>query len=96
MVWFVVFAVTVFGLYFWREHRIQQREIESPSSPLRSGERFIGQVVTLEHAIRGGSARVRLGERNWQIRGPDLPAGSRVRITGVDGTILLVDRLPAD
>jgi membrane protein implicated in regulation of membrane protease activity len=38
---------------------------------------------------------VQLGGRKWRVRGPELDPGSRVRITGVDGMVLLVDRLPS-
>jgi membrane protein implicated in regulation of membrane protease activity len=94
MKWFLLFAAAVFGLYFWREYRVQQQDLESPHSPYRAGERHIGEVLQLEHAIRNGSGRVKLGQRRWRLRGPDLPAGSRVRVTGVDGSVLIVDRLP--
>jgi membrane protein implicated in regulation of membrane protease activity len=94
MVWFALFAATVFGLYFWREHRIQQQELRSASAPHRVGERYIGQVLTLTEGIHDGSGQTRLGSRRWNLRGPNVPAGTRVRVTGVDGTILIVDRLP--
>jgi membrane protein implicated in regulation of membrane protease activity len=95
MVWFTLFAVTVFGLYFWREHRIQQQDLQSANAPHRVGERYIGQVLTLTDGIREGQGRVKLGGRRWNLRGPNAPAGTRVRVTGVDGSILIVDRLPA-
>jgi membrane protein implicated in regulation of membrane protease activity len=38
---------------------------------------------------------VKLGNRRWALRGPNVPAGSRVRVTGVDGAVLIVDRLPS-
>jgi hypothetical protein len=52
-------------------------------------------VLILEEDIRGGKGRARVGTRRWRLRGPDLAAGSRVRVTGVDGTVLIVDRLPS-
>jgi membrane protein implicated in regulation of membrane protease activity len=91
---FALIAATVFALYFWREHRIQQRDLQSASAPHRVGERYIGQVLTLSKGIREGEGRAKLGGRRWSLRGPDLPAGARVRVTGVDGSILIVDRLP--
>ena len=94
MAWFVLFASTVFGLYFWREYREQQQDLQSSSSPLRTGERYIGQVLTLSEGLREGSGQVKLGNRRWVLRGPPAPAGSRVRVTGVDGAVLIVDRLP--
>jgi membrane protein implicated in regulation of membrane protease activity len=91
MTWFVVFAITVFGLWFWREYRIQQRDLESASSPHRMGERYIGRVITVPKGIANGSGRIKLGPRHWSLRGPDVPAGGQVRITGVDGQVLIVD-----
>jgi len=94
MAWFVLFACTVFGLYFWREYRVQRRDLQSSTSPLRAGERYIGQVLTLTHGMSNGAGHVKLGNRRWSLRGPNAPAGSRVRVTGVDGVVLIVDRLP--
>ena len=94
MVWFVLFAGTVFGVYFWHEYRVQQQDLQRAGSPLRAGERYIGQVLTLNDGLRDGTGQVKLGERRWKLRGPSVPAGARVRVTGVDGTVLIVDRLP--
>jgi inner membrane protein len=94
MFWFALFAAAVFALYFWREHRIQQRDLESSTAPHRVGERYIGQVLTLPDGIREGEGRTKLGGRRWRLRGPDLPAGAKVRVTGVDGSVLIVDRMP--
>jgi membrane protein implicated in regulation of membrane protease activity len=51
--------------------------------------------LVLEQPIQGNSGQIYLGNREWRVRGPNLPVGSRVRITGVDGSILLVDGKPA-
>ena len=95
MIWFALFACSVFGLYFWRQHRRQQRELNSPLAGHRSGHSHIGQVITLEQGLVNGAGRIRLGNRDWPVRGPNLPAGAKARVTGVDGTILLVDRVAA-
>ena len=94
MAWFLLFAATVLGLYFWREYRVQQQDLQRATAPHRAGERFIGRVLTLSEAIQGGDGRAELGELSWALRGPDSPPGSRVRVTGVDGRVLIVDRLP--
>ena len=44
---------TVFGLYFWREHRIQQQDLQSATPRSACGERYIGQVLTLNDGISG-------------------------------------------
>jgi membrane protein implicated in regulation of membrane protease activity len=95
MAWFVVFAVSAFALWFWREYRVQQRDLQSASSPRRTAERYIGQVVTVANGIQDGEGRIELGQRHWSLRGPNVPAGARVRVTGVDGRVLIVDRMPS-
>lgn len=95
MAWFVIFAITVFALWFWREHRVQQRHLESASAPHRTGERYIGHVITVATGIENGAGRIELGRQKWLLRGPDIPAGGKARITGVDGQVLIVDRMAA-
>lgn len=95
MTWFIAFAVVVFAAYFWLQYRDRQRDLDRPTAEHRLGVRFIGQSLTLENPIRDGSGKVRLGNRDWVVRGPNLPTGARVRVTGVDGAILLVDRVAA-
>jgi len=56
----------------------------------RRGTRMIGETVIVTEPIIGGRGRVKLGDGEWIARGPDAPAGSRVRITGADGSILNV------
>ncbi len=92
MIWFVSFASAVFGLYFWTQYRSRQRELNRPTAEHRLGSRHIGHALTLQAPIQNGTGRVRLGNRDWDVRGPNLPVGARVRVTGVDGAILLVDR----
>ena len=94
MTWFVIFASSVFAVYFWQQYRSRQRELARPPAEPRSGMRPIGTALILPTPIQNGTGRVRLGNRDWEIRGPNLPAGAKVRVTGVDDSILLVDRGP--
>jgi membrane protein implicated in regulation of membrane protease activity len=95
MIWFCIFAGAVFALYFWAQYRSRQRDLQSPTAAHRQGARYIGQASVLEAPIQNGAGRIRLGNRDWQVRGPNLPVGARIRVTGVDGTVLLVDRMAA-
>jgi hypothetical protein len=56
------------------------------------GAQYIGRVVTVEEPIRAGRGRVRVGDTLWQAEGPEAPAGSRVKIKGTNGTVLVVER----
>ncbi|MDF1601719.1 NfeD family protein [Mesorhizobium sp. YIM 152430] len=65
---------------------------ESDQPLLNQRERqLMGQVSTLEEPIRDGHGRIRLGDTLWLATGPDLAAGTRVRVTGADGTTLRVE-----
>lgn len=52
---------------------------------------LVGQVATLHEPIVDGRGRVQIADAFWEVRGPDLPAGTRVRVTGADGMSLHVD-----
>lgn len=56
--------------------------------------RLIGEIVTVTEAIAQDRGRVKLGDSEWMARGPDLPAGTRARVIGVEATAVLVERLP--
>ena len=54
------------------------------------GLQYIGSELVLVEAIEQGSGKAKLGDGVWKVSGPELPAGARVRVTGVNGTILTV------
>ena len=69
------------------------RDKERPSDqPLlnRRAEQLIGRVVTLEQAISAGVGRAKVDDAFWVVAGPDLPAGTPVRVVAVDGMTLKV------
>lgn len=57
------------------------------------GGQIVGQSVVVTHVIEGGTGRVRHGDTEWLARGPDAQPGTRMRVTGADGTVLLVEHL---
>ena len=73
---------------------LRDRPIES-SDPLmnRRGARMVGETALVVQAIEHGSGRVKLGDSEWIARGPNVAAGERVRISGSEGAILLVEPL---
>ena len=59
--------------------------------------RLVGQLVIVAEAIENGQGRVKVGDGVWMARGADAPQGARVRVTGTQGSCLLVvsaDALP--
>ena len=56
----------------------------------RRAAQNIGLVTPLDQAIVAGRGRIKLGDAYWQVEGPDLPAGTPVRVVAVDGMQLKV------
>jgi inner membrane protein len=54
---------------------------------------FVGRVFVLEQAINNGSGKLRVEDTLWDVDGPDLPAGARVKVTAVNGLRLIAERV---
>ncbi|PST18669.1 NfeD family protein [Mesorhizobium plurifarium] len=58
----------------------------------KRGESLVGRTAVLEQPIAEGRGRVRLDDTTWSVEGPDLPAGTRVRIVAGSGRHLTVEQ----
>ncbi|OHV83085.1 NfeD family protein [Mesorhizobium sp. ORS 3428] len=54
----------------------------------RRGAQMVGRTARLVEPIKDGRGRIRLGDTLWRVSGPDLPAGTQVRVTGAADTDL--------
>ncbi|MCX5480828.1 NfeD family protein [Kaistia geumhonensis] len=52
--------------------------------------RLVGLTFPLADAIEGGRGRIRVDDSSWGVEGPDLPAGTTIRVVGHDGARLKV------
>jgi inner membrane protein len=91
----VAFALlSIASIIVWRRLSPKLQEVRAQPFLNRRTEGFIGRVFTLEKPIVDGSGTVRIDDTIWQVRGPDRPSGSRVKVTDADGATLHV--MPAD
>jgi hypothetical protein len=56
------------------------------------GRQLIGKVFRLDATMTGGEGRIRVGDSSWRITGPELLAGSEVRVVRVEGATLVVEK----
>jgi membrane protein implicated in regulation of membrane protease activity len=69
----------------------RSREPQSDQPALnRRAAALVGRVVPLESAIVQGHGRVQIADAYWDVSGPELPAGTQVRIVGAEGMTLQV------
>src|SRR5690349_14354319 len=88
---FIAFAVfALVSVPAWR-HFTRNRETADSPFLKRRADTYVGRVFTLERPIVDGVGAVRIDDTVWRVRGPDCPAGSRVRIARADGPCLLVE-----
>ncbi|MDX5367461.1 MAG: NfeD family protein [Alphaproteobacteria bacterium] len=57
------------------------------------GASYIGSTFPVEQDIHLGRGKVRVGDSVWLAEGEDAPAGTKVRVTGVNGSALVVERI---
>jgi membrane protein implicated in regulation of membrane protease activity len=57
----------------------------------RRGDALVGRIFTLEGPIAGGEGRIRVDDSSWRVKGPDMPAGTAVRVVRVEGATLIVE-----
>lgn len=87
---FAMFAAAAIPL--WR--RLAKRGRKPTDQPFlnRRADALIGRLFTLDRPIVNGAGRIGVYDTVWRVSGADMPAGSRVRVTRVDGTTLHVER----
>lgn len=90
----VVFAALAIGFVFAGRNFLRSHPIEG-ADPLMNdrGARVVGENVVVTSVIEGGMGRVRLGDTEWLVKGPDAEPGTRMKVTGHDGAVLLVEHL---
>ncbi|MDB5592386.1 NfeD family protein [Enterovirga sp.] len=57
----------------------------------RRVEALIGRTYLLDRPILAGEGRIRVDDTVWRVVGPDLPAGTPVRVLRAEATTLIVE-----
>lgn len=92
--WFLFGVLSVVLVAWWTAYSKRRNGKKAPGdSPLLNQRtaRFFGREATLVEPIADGAGRVRIDDTLWRVVGPDLPAGTVVRITGAEGNVLVVE-----
>lgn len=88
----LIFAVlSVVSVVGWRTYQKRHPTRTEDSTLNRRGEQYVGRVVSLTEAIVNGYGTARIGDSTWRVAGPDLPAGTSVRIVSATGGVLKVE-----
>ncbi|UUY09730.1 NfeD family protein [Pseudomonas sp. J452] len=89
---FILFAVlsVLTAVLWWQRQRSAGKPSDQPGLNQRGSE-LLGRQFVLHEAIVGGRGKIKAGDSLWLVIGPDLPAGTAVKVTGQDGVLLKVE-----
>ena len=70
-----------------------QRPVSDEPMLNRRAQQYVGTTHTLATPILDGQGRMKVGDSTWKVVGEDMDAGTKVRVVGVEGIALKVERV---
>ncbi len=87
----ILFAVlAIVATVVWRRYREKHPPVSDQPLLNKRGRQYVGRTFTLEHPIVNGVGKVIVDDSTWRVKGPDLPAGSKILVTDIDSVIFVV------
>ena len=88
----MLFSIASVGsIVAWRSYRSNNPITTDEPTLNRRGSQYIGRTFTLDEPIANGIGKIRVDDSTWKIEGTDCPAGSKVKVVGIDNTVLKVE-----
>ena len=84
-------ALAIASVALGRTAFARTRSLENNKRLNRRAESYVGRMFTLEGAIVDGRGRLKVDDTVWLVSGPDLPAGTHVRVIGAESTVLQIE-----
>lgn len=90
----ILFGVLALAsVWFFRQYaKPSTNPSDEPDLNVR-GNSYVGRVVTIEQPIVSGRGRAHVGDSLWSVEGPDMPTGSKAKVVGTNGTVLVVEEV---
>lgn len=89
---FILYAILAVISVFLGRKWFYRYPIETMDKVLnRRGEQYVGRFFVLETAIANGRGKLHVDDTTWAIEGPDLPAGTKIKITKAHNVALVVE-----
>lgn len=83
--------LAVISILVWRRYvSAKSQESDQPLLNQR-GAQYIGRIFSVVVAIENGQGKIKVGDSLWMVEGEDCPAGSKVKVIAVKGTVLEVE-----
>lgn len=84
-------VLAVISILVWR--RYVSAKAQESDHPLlnQRGAQYIGRTFNVVTAIENGQGKVKVADGLWKVQGQDCPAGTKVRVVAVKGTVFEVE-----
>ena len=89
--WLVFAVLSVISLFVGRTWLIRSADQSEEPTLNDRGASLVGRTADLTDPIVNGRGRIRIGDTIWMVSGPDLPAGTKVKVVGSQGSGLRVE-----
>lgn len=88
----IIFGVlSLISVIAYRKYASGRTEASDRPFLNRRTSGLIGREFALHQGIDHGQGKISVNDTLWRVRGPDLPQGTRVKVVGVDGALLIVE-----
>jgi membrane protein implicated in regulation of membrane protease activity len=89
--WLTFAALSVLSLWLSRRWLNRGRGRSDQPTLNQRGASLVGRTADLIEPLHNGRGRVKIGDTIWIVSGPELPAGSKVRVVASNGSDLMVE-----
>ncbi len=83
-------ALSLIYVYLGRPYYGRRSTTDQPNLNQRHYN-YVGRTYTLTEPIANGQGKLTIEDTVWDVVGPDIAAGSRVKIAGIEGMVLKVE-----
>lgn len=91
---FAIFAVATIAAIYVGRRFLAANPITSADPMLNDrSARLIGSIVVAVEPVDALQGRVKVGDGVWSARGAEAAVGDRLRVTGSEGAVLVVERV---
>ena len=90
-VYLILLVVLALASIFVSRRLMSKLDTEAGDPSLNErGSRYIGRTFILASPLQQGTGKLSIDDTVWRITGPNLPAGTKVMVVGLDGPKLIV------
>lgn len=89
--WTIFAVVAVLSIFVLRRFFRKNPGVEDNLTLNKRGAQYIGRHFTLVEPILNGRGKIHVDDTQWSVDGPDMEEGETVRVTGTNGTLLVVE-----